>query len=161
MHIWTLNNWVKDYSSENDNHRYGLRLRFDEDVDVEVKRACKEFCIWLRKEYYFPQRVVIYFKSSKVIKTKAGEMVSATFFEPFDKNVEPYIRISTGDYQDLLIRRGKDNALAAILCSIAHELTHYFQWINDIKLTEVGAERQATRYANLVVDEYSQTREHP
>jgi len=158
MHIWTIENWKEHYS---DNNRSGLRLRFDNNVDTEVKRACKEFCQWLRREYYFPQRVIIYFKSSKQIKASDGEMVSATFFGPFQKDVEPYIRISTGDYEELLKRRGKDNALAAILRSIAHELTHYFQWINDIKLTEIGYERQAKSYSEYVVYEYSQTRDHP
>jgi len=158
MHIWTLDNWKKYY---NENNRSGLRTRFDKNVDSEVRRACKEFCVWLREEYYFPQRVVIYFKSSSQIRTREGEMVSATFLEPLHKNVEPYIKISTGDYQELTERRGKDNALAAILRTIAHELTHYFQWINNIELTEIGYERQAKNYSEYIVYEYSQTKEHP
>jgi len=54
-----------------------------------------------------------------------------------------------------------DNALAAVLGSIAHELTHYYQWINDIELTEIGFERQASHYRDRIISEYSQTREHP
>jgi len=88
-------------------------------------------------------------------------MVYGTFFSPYDKNVEPYARISAGDYVDLLNEIGKDDALASILCSIAHELTHYFQWINDIQLTSRGEERQATIYAGYILDEYAETREHP
>ncbi|EOO25981.1 hypothetical protein ICM_00435 [Bacillus cereus BAG1X2-3] len=45
--------------------------------------------------------------------------------------------------------------------TIAHELTHYFQWINDIKLTRIGYERQATTYSGYIIDEYKETREHP
>ena len=56
---------------------------------------------------------------------------------------------------------GKDNALASILLSLAHELTHYYQWINNIQLTPTGRERQATKYANYIIDEYASTREHP
>ena len=88
-------------------------------------------------------------------------MASATFFFPFDTNDEPYARVATGDYFELLEKRGKDNALASILSSIAHELTHYFQWINGINLTEMGAERQATAYARFILDEYAETRKHP
>lgn len=40
----------------------------------------------------------------------------------------------------------EDNTLAAILGSIAHELTHYFQWISDSRLTDIGIERQASHY---------------
>ncbi|MCL2670548.1 MAG: hypothetical protein FWF10_00740 [Clostridiales bacterium] len=51
--------------------------------------------------------------------------------------------------------------MASYLFSLAHELTHYFQWINGIQLTEIGEERQATCYANWILDEYAETREHP
>lgn len=56
---------------------------------------------------------------------------------------------------------GKDSALTAILLTIAHELTHYFQWINSLTLTSIGRERQATKYARYVLDDYAETREHP
>lgn len=160
MHIWTLPDWEKYYGEPN-KHRRGLRLKFDKDVDPEVRRACKEFCKWLRSEYYFPKRVPVYIKSSEKIKTSDGDLVSATFFQPCDRNHEPYIRISTGDYPQLKKKHGQDIALAAILRSITHELTHYFQWINDIKLTEIGEERQATTYAKFILEEYAETREHP
>ncbi|MEH6882331.1 hypothetical protein V7Z92_00085 [Priestia megaterium] len=52
-------------------------------------------------------------------------MVTATFFAPYEKDVEPYIRIATGDYTDLIRERGKIDALYAMLDSIAHELCHY------------------------------------
>lgn len=41
--------------------------------------------------------------------------------------------------------------------SISHEITHYYQWINDVNLTNLGAERQAISYAEFVLDEYVQT----
>ena len=159
MHIWTIEKWRKFYDSQD--IRHGLRLRFDQDVDNEVKRACKEFCQWMRSEYYFPIRVSVYLKSSHKIKAQDGELVYGTFFGPFDRYEEPYIRVSTGDYKELMHKSGKDNALAAILVSIAHELTHYFQWVNDIQLTEIGVERQANAYANFIIEEYAETREHP
>lgn len=160
MHLWTLTNWKKYYSNS-ESVRTGLRLRFDTDVNLEVKRACKDFCKWIRRNYYFPIRIPIYIKSTPQIKAMDGEYVSATFFEPLNRYDEPYIRVSTGDYSDRHKRIGKDDALAAILRSIAHELSHYFQWINDVKLTEIGIERQATSYSDFIVDEYSETRDHP
>jgi len=62
---------------------------------------------------------------------------------------------------DMQAQRGRDNALASILMSIAHELTHYFQWINNLPLTLMGEERQATIYARYIIDEYAETRGHP
>ncbi|MED4002555.1 hypothetical protein [Priestia aryabhattai] len=84
-------------------------------------------------------------------------MVSATFFAPYDKQEEPYIRIATGDYMELLHELGKDDALASILNSIAHELGHYYQWIDDDELEEESAEGTADYIMGL----YSDTRDHP
>ncbi|WP_236693039.1 basic secretory family protein [Aneurinibacillus tyrosinisolvens] len=134
-----------------------MRFRFEKGVDKEVRRACIEFGYWLRNEFFFPVRIPIYIKSSTSIKALDGEYVSAVFFEPFDKKEEPYIKISTGEYKKSLIKNGKDDALAEILGSIVHELTHYYQWINDFK----PSERQANNYISKILYEYSQTREHP
>lgn len=141
--------------------RSGLRFRFASDADAEVKEACIRFGKWLRKEYFFPIKVPVYVKGEKRIKSLDGEMVNGTFFQPYNKELEPYIRVATGNYASNLIKLGRDDALALILETIAHELTHYFQWINDIKLTEIGYERQATSYANLILDEYARVVEHP
>ena len=161
MHIWTIEKWKKFYDSTYPGHRTGVRLRFDREVDPEVRRACKEFLMWLRKEYFFPIRVPTYIKNAKKIKAVDGEMVYGTFFEPFSKHEEPYIRISAGDYCEIKNKRGKDNALAAVLSSIAHELTHYFQWVNGLQYTPIGEERQAKAYVAFILNEYAETREHP
>lgn len=158
--MWTLQNWEKQYSP-GVNCRSGLRLRFDEEVNAEVRRSFKEFAAWMRKEYYFPMRIPAYIKSYKKIKAMNGEMVYGTFFRPYDPLVEPYIRIAAGDFEDLVIKWGdKDAALGSILSCLAHELTHYFQWLNSLNLTEVGEERQATQYSKFIMHEYVETRDY-
>lgn len=158
MNIWTSEEWKNLYQGT---YRTGLRLKSDKDVDSEVKRACKEFCKWLRTKYVFPIRVPVYLKSSCRIHTMDNDVAYGTFFEPENKFVEPYIRIATGDYMLLYNKYGKDSALATILHTIAHELTHYYQWINSSKLTDLGEERQANKTATIILDMYSETREHP
>ena len=160
MHIWRLDNWEKILPKDG-SWRTGLRFRCDKNVDPEVKRACLQFGKWLRAEYYFPVRIVVYVKEAERIRAKDGDHVVGTFFEPYSYYDEPYIRIATGDYEELLSKNGKDNALASILISLAHELTHYYQWINNLQLTSMGRERQASRYARYIIDEYATTREHP
>lgn len=161
MHLWTLTRWQQYYDCNCQSRRMGVRLKSDAMVDPEVKRACREFLVWLRRQYVFPIRVPIYLKAVEKIEARDGEMVSATCFLPFDKCVEPYIRIAVGDYYAIRAKKGQDTALAAILSSIAHELTHYFQWVNDITLTLIGEERQATQYSISILDEYAQTRDRP
>ncbi|MPM98957.1 hypothetical protein SDC9_146147 [bioreactor metagenome] len=156
--LWLCDDWNTLICS---NSRHDIRLRFDSDVDVDVKRACKEFINWLRLQYTFPIRVPIYLKNSMGIKSKSGEIVSATFFGPFDKSLEPYIKIAVGDYEILKKEMGKDNALASILHSIAHELSHYFQWIKNYDFLEAKFEKQAKYYASEILFDYADTRDHP
>jgi len=161
-HIWTIEKWEKNIDLDKEGHRTSLRMRFDKDVDSEVRRACKEFAAFLRKEYFFPIRVVVYIKNKPRIMAMDGDIVYGTFWSMDDDySVEPHIRVAAGDYNDLVTKWGKDSALTVILLTIAHELTHYFQWINALKLTSIGMERQATRYARYILDEYAETREHP
>ena len=157
MKLWKCDHW--DLYLYQD-RRTGVRLRFDKGVDPEVRRACLTFVQWMRKNFDFPIRIPIYLKNKEFIVSNQGEQASAAFFGPYDKRFEPYIRISVGDYKTLLKSRGKDRALAAILHSVAHELSHYYQWIKDT-LDDPRAERQARYYARRVLDIYAQTREHP
>ena len=160
MHIWTITNWEKNID-DNRKRRTGIRFRYDKAVDPEVKRACTQFAQWLRTEYYFPLRVLVYVKKNKTIRAKDGENVVGIFFEPVSYSDEPHIRIATGDYEELKNKIGKDNALATILATLAHELTHYYQWINGIQLTPIGRERQASRYSDYILYEYSLKWAHP
>ena len=163
MHIWTIEKWKKYFDVSDPEHKTGILLRCDKDINPEVRRACKEFAAWMRKEYFFPVRVHVYLKSTTTVRASDGEHVSALCYTPDDREQEPYcrIRVAVGDYGYLRETRSQDDALAAILCSIIHEITHYFQWVNDLTLTLIGEERQARKYAKYVLYEYAETREHP
>lgn len=134
--------------------RKGLRIRCERGVHPEVRAVCLKFGKWLRKNIDFPIRVVVYLKKDYQIKNRTtGELVTATFFAPYDKNVEPFIRIATGDYEELIQERGKVDALYSMLDSIAHELIHYEQWLEDRKMDEDEAEEKGYE----LVDRYSET----
>ena len=81
-------------------------------------------------------------------------MVSATFLGPFDKFLEPYIKVATGDYESILSEKGIFNALCAEIGSIAHELTHYFQWVNNTDQSEAEKETEADTYSEAIVYDY-------
>lgn len=161
LRLWRSTSWNKTLETLDQTTRKGLRFRFDNNVDPEVRRSCIEFGHWLRSEFCFPIRVTVYFKSKPTIRAMDGEEVSAIFFEPFSKSDEPNIRIAVGDYYELLENWGKDRALGAILGSLAHELTHYYQWLNDVNSSDLNRERQANRYRKKILAMYSQIREHP
>ncbi len=160
MHLWTTDSWKNNLQIKNAK-RKGIRFRFDGSVHPDVRRACLRFAAWLRAEYVFPMRVPVYVKGTKTVRTKDGDSVVGSFFEPFSFADEPYIRITAGDYEDLVRLWGEDDALASILSALAHELSHYYQWINGIHLPPAGMERQAVRYSKIILNEYAATRDRP
>lgn len=111
--------------------RGGIRLRFDPGVDPEVRRALMQFVRWLQTQYAFPVRVPVYVRAAERLLCRDGDLACGTFLGPSDPEQEPYIRLAVGDYLQLLAAWGQDSALASILRSLAHELTHYFQWVRD------------------------------
>jgi hypothetical protein len=136
--------------------RQGIRIRCEKDVHPEVRRACLEFAKWLRSEFEFPIRVAAYLKKDYKIKSQVDkELVSGTFFGPFNKNEEPYIRLATGDYIELLEEIGQDNALASILGTFVHELGHYYQWIDDLELDDEEAEEGAENNREYMLNLYA------
>lgn len=136
--------------------RRGLRIRGQRGPE-EVRGACIRFAKWLRANYEFPVLVPVYLLPGAHLTTIDGDKASASFFAPWDRRVEPYIRIATGDYHDLLDACGRDNALAAYLSSLAHEVIHYQQWIATGETTERGVIRIAAK----MVDRYALTVDHP
>jgi hypothetical protein len=123
----------------------------------EVHAALLRYARWLRSEFTFPLRVPVYLLPGHTVRTMHGDRAAASIFLPWDRKVEPYIRIATGDFPGLRRRRGRDNALAAFLVSLSHEVLHYQQWIKTGRASEKGIARRALR----LVDEYSETVDHP
>lgn len=161
MHIWTIEKWQKRIPASLIQPQSHIRIRTDKGVDDDLKIACRDFVRWVKREYFFPIPIYIYLKNQNMLKTMDGDTAVGTFFEPSAYSANPYIRIAAGDYAELVASLGRDNAIATILTVIAHEMTHYFQWINGIVLTEIGFERQANRYAQYILNEYAETRDHP
>lgn len=134
--------------------RRGLRIRGSRGHPV-VRRSLIRFARWLRGEYDFPVRLPVYLYEGDHVVTMHGENVSASFFAPCRRDDEPFIRIATGDYSTLARQVGRDNALAAFLCSMAHEVVHYQQWIATGDTCERGVRVKARaivrRYARKTV----------
>jgi hypothetical protein len=137
-------------------NRTGIRIRGARG-HPEVRRAFIRFAKWLRQEYDFPIRVPVYLFPSEQIITMHGERVSASFFAPYNRTMEPFIRVATGDYVQIKKEVGRDDALAACLNSFAHEFVHYQQWVASGNISERGVIRRA----QSIVDRYAMTTGHP
>lgn len=145
--------------------RGGIWLRFDPGVDPEVRRALMQFVRWLQTQYAFPVRVPVYVRAAERLLCRDGDLACGTFLGPSDPEQEPYIRLAVGDYPQMLAAWGQDSALASILRSLAHELTHYFQWVRDPvgyqTADESRLERQADRCARETLHDYADVYAHP
>lgn len=122
--------------------RSGIRIR-GQRGDPEVRTAFIKFARWLRTEYEFPIRVPVYLLAGEMAPPVNGIECSAAFFAPYDRTDEPIIRVATGEYQRLKRQYGRHRALASLIVSLAHEVVHYFQWLNENDVTERNVQRQA------------------
>lgn len=159
MFLWDRTDWTEFYG--NADVRRGLRVRYEHGIDTDLKESIKRFILWIRRNYYFPFRVVIYIKSSEFITAKDGDLVSGTCFLPYNRFEEPYIRVATGEYSKDLAIYGRDNSIAGVLGTIAHELTHYYQWINGVDKPIRNLELQAYICSSIIIRKYAETTEHP
>lgn len=134
----------------------GLRIR-GQRGDPEVRDAIVRFARWLRSVEPYPVRAPVYLSPRMRLKTIDGDLVTASFFASLEPSVEPYIRLATGDYPELLAAHGRDDALSMFLHSLAHELVHYRQWVE----TGDTSERGVVVRARKIVDRYAMTTDHP
>src|SRR2546425_10457399 len=129
--------------------RTGLRLRAARG-HPEVQAVVRPFVRWLRDRYEFPFRVPVYLSPAPQVRTVHGDWCSASFFAPWDRRVEPYIRLATGEYPSLKRRWGRRRAAVSHLISLAHEVLHYEQWVGGRPLSERGLPERASQ----VVQQY-------
>jgi hypothetical protein len=122
-----------------------------------VRKAFIRCARWLRNQFDFPVRVPIYLLPGHYVRTADGKRRSASIFLPWDREVEPYIRVATGDYSELREKHGRDNALASFLCSLSHEIIHYPQWIE----TGESWERGVAPKAKNLVNQYAEITDYP
>lgn len=153
MNPWKSKNWLDFYSSARVT-KSGLRLHFCGEACQILKLFLFDFGKWLRIKFEFPIRVNVYFKSQAYIRAIDGEQVSGTFWGSFDREKEPYIKIAVGDFAVMTEKSNEFSALCNTAASLAHELTHYYQWLNDFQLSEVQEERQAAYYSKKIVYMY-------
>ena len=122
-----------------------------------VRRALVRFGRWLRNEYEFPVLVRVYLSPHPYIIARDGKRCTAAIWIPDDENDYPYIRIATGDYEELREESNRDDALAVTIVSFAHEIIHYRQWIETDNLWERGVAVKAIG----LLRKYEKTTSHP
>lgn len=136
-------------------NKVGIRFYIDENVDLEIKLACKEFAKWLKINITFNTLIKVHISKEYQVITRRKERVSGIFGTPSYKNKYPYIKVATGDFQELKEENGKYNALMSTLNTFAHEIIHYKQWIENRPFREKEAKKESTK----LVESFSEYKE--
>jgi hypothetical protein len=147
---------ISSMNQKNFSKKTGIRI-IGKNGHPDVRDCFIRFARWLRKNKPFPIRVNVYLLPHSHIIAKDEDICSATIWIPDDPSCLPYIRIPTGDYEQRKKTDGRDNALASDLCSLCHELIHYWQWLDTGDMWEKGVPRQASALVRL----YSKSTDHP
>ena len=147
--------WKKDKEQKSK----GVYLHIDQDVSRRLRLSFMRFARWIRAQYTFPVKIDVYIKNVDFIISKTtGETGTANIFIPYQLSESPCIKIAVGDFFTLTQETDYFSATCAELCSLAHEITHYFQWQNgydmDSLLLKKERERQANRIARQIVLKY-------
>ena len=126
----------------------GLLIKCSNEIDMRTRDICCEFGRWLRRNVNFPIRLTIYIKDSYKRKNKLEKEFSASFVVPLNANDNPYIKVAT-------CNRGTNKSVnehkveVSILHSIAHEVTHYIQWINNLEFSENDAVKNSRKLVRM------------
>lgn len=132
----------------------GIRYQFydyDNVFDTNTVEELHHFITFLRKYYYFPIRLNILFCNTKAFKHHIDHHTYYGAFYSMDNEKRMiYPRIS------IAAKVTDGNALYDILFSLAHEITHYYQWyfFEDEQRTDRSLEIEANKYANYILDLY-------
>lgn len=150
--LWNLQN----YSAEALHRtvmRDGLRIRIHSQVHPFLRREVHTFVRWLRANYPFPIRVNVYIPNTKKIRANDGDLCYGRCFVPDDPDDSITIDVAGGyDYDGDF--RALQNYTWGTIFMLAHELGHYYQYLNRVSLTPRGIEWQATYYAHRVREAY-------
>jgi hypothetical protein len=146
MIFWIEKQFKNEYLDSAD--KIGVRCRFSINFDEQVKNEIKKFISYVRKNYYFPIRLnVVFFDEAYFVNDIDGHKYYGVFYDGYD-NVYPKIHIAA--------RLTERNPLEDILFSIAHEITHYYQWyfLENEKRTDRSLEIEANKWSDYILAEY-------
>lgn len=152
--MWIDKEFKKIYSNSSVK---GLRLKFSKHIDDKLKEEIIGFIKFLRRKYYFPIRCTIFIKHNNEFYEEDNSKKTIGYFYYYEDHLKktPFIWIATGRYHYFPSIK-KEKEMKNILFTIAHELTHYFQWYFleiDFR-TDRSLEIEANKWANSLIIEY-------
>lgn len=130
----------------------GISLIFEKGIERDLRKEYIYLVKWLRKNYIFSVHINIYILNKEKVELLNGNLAYGSF-RWFPKR-NPIIKIPSlinyNEYDGCPKGEIYDN----VLSSLIHELTHYYQWVIQVKQTNSISERQADYYRYKILDNY-------
>ena len=144
--LWITNTEENIHFYRDSAPKSNLSLHFASAIDHDTKKNICSFVRYLRKEFFFPIRCNVYFCNQEKFHSSKGGYCYGIFFS----NVESGGRV----YPQIYIPANMD--LFSVYYSLAHELTHYFQWyfLYYDKKSAHSLEIQASKYARRILEDW-------
>ena len=146
--------WIeKQFKNEyiNSAEKNGIRCVFSTGFDELTKNEIGKFIKFIRANYYFPIRLKItFFNEAHFVSKVDAHKYYGVFYDGDDsKKTYPKIHIAG--------KTTERNPIEDILFTIAHEITHYYQWyfLEDDKRTDRSLEMEANKWAKYILYNYS------
>lgn len=142
--IWIDLEYKSHYS---DSKSCGLYTYIDKTLSHDISAKISTFLVWLKKRYFFPIRCNIFIENEKHFQSsKKSRTCQGIFFASGDLSRTKLPRIYVAS----------DTSYEYLIFTIAHELTHYYQWYfyQDEKQTDRSLEIEANKYAQWLTSLY-------
>ena len=150
-HLWILR-------KERDQHcgraaATGLRVRYADAIDREIRTNLDGLIRYLRRLYFFPVRCNVYITNHESYRSERdGHVYYGVFYD--NEGVYPKKKL----YPEIYVagRARERFEIEHIMFSLLHELSHYYQWVGDREKerTDRSIESEATRWANRILEAY-------
>ena len=132
----------------------GIRVKFkayENNFDDSTLEGIKKFVAFLRKKYYFPIRLNVLFCDTEAFRHHIdNHTYYGAFYSMDDEKRKIYPRISIAS------KVTEKNTLEDILYTLAHEITHYYQWyfLEEEKRTDRSIESEANKWSEYILNLY-------
>lgn len=145
--VWIDREFKNEYD---DSSKNGIRSKYSDKIPQSLRNEIKEFLTFIRKKYFFPIRINLFFCNTKnFLSYDRQHKVKGIFFKGDDetkKSPSAYIPCQITSNWNII----------DIYSTIIRLLTYYFQWYfyEDEKRNSRSLEIEVTKYAHYIVYEY-------
>lgn len=129
-----------------------IRIRIEKGVSKKIRKEYLSLIKYLRNKYVFLYKLNIYVINKCQVKLMDGRMAWGKFH--WYKSKDSYIVIPSKVEKNKLNGYTLEEEYTAILGSLIHELTHYFQMCLDLKQSDNASEKQAYYYRFKILNEW-------